>query len=121
MNARNDVLLIRREPQRGYCLPRLQGKWLPRMLTLSLGFRFFPLRCAPPDRFEEILLFLLQRLLASGSLLVFWRRRTSRRTNSRQFLDRAAIQRHRIKIVRSRERHAFFIVREVRICLGVFG
>ena len=77
---------------------------------------------ALPDRFEEILLFFLQRLLARGAfLLLARRRRTSRRPYVRQFLDRATIQRYHIKITRPRERDAFFIVREVWIRLRVLG
>ena len=74
MNARNDVLLVRREPQQSRHLPCLQRERLPWMLALPLDLRFLVLLGPLTDRFKEILLFFLERLLARGAFLFVGRR-----------------------------------------------
>ncbi len=90
------------------------------MLALALGLLLLALGRAFPDRFEQILLILLERLLAGGAL--------SLRQAAVDFPAggypssasvRAAVQRNQVKIVRPRERDALFILREMRIRLSV--
>jgi len=73
------------------------------------------------NRIKKILLFFLECLLACRAFVFLRGRETSGGANVRQFLDGAGIQRYRIKIIRTGERDAFFIAREMWVGLRVAG